>query len=117
MEKDKRIYFIVGQVLKICFFTSFGIISLGLILLIFTTDSFDSLQGQQIISLSWLLGDLFNLKPVAWIHLGILSLLFTPFATVLVSFLAFFFSKEKIYSLVSAGVFLILTLSLVLALK
>lgn len=117
MEKDKRIYFIVGQVLKICFFTSFGIISFGLILLIFTANGFHHLQGQPIISFSWLLGDLFNLKPDAWVHLGILSLLFTPFATVLLSFFAFLFSKERIYSLVSAGVFLILALSLVLALK
>ncbi len=116
MEKDRRIYQVIGQVIRICFFLSFGVISFGLILLIFTTDSFHSLKVQAIISSRTLEG-LFNLEPYAWINLGILSLLFTPFATVLVAFFAFLFAKERIYSLVSAGVFLILIFSLTLALK
>jgi len=116
MEKEKLLYRLVAKALRSCFLLSFVIISFGLILLIFAKESFDLIQSQTLISFSWSLEDLFVLKPLAWIQAGILCLLFTPFATVLISFLAFLFSKERAYALVSAGVFLILTLSLVLAL-
>jgi len=117
MLKDQKIYFLIAKVLRICFYLSFGVIAFGLILFVFHPETRSPLGGKTLISLSWSPDDLFCLNSFAWINVGIFSLLFTPFAVVVVSFFAFLFSEERIYSLVSAGVLLILILSLALALR
>ncbi len=75
----------------------------------------EGLEGQRAVGQGFLqvITGVMAFKPMAVMTLGILVLLFTPFLRVIAAFLSFLLIEKDIkYSLISFGVLLIMTLSL-----
>jgi len=115
MNKDNSLYSNVNLTLRIGAYSAFIILILGLVLFLFTAPGPIQDAGLLPMSVGEFLSSLFKFEPLGVINFGLLVLMFTPLLRVIIALFSFLRLKDKKYSLISLGVFLILTFGLLVA--
>lgn len=103
------VYRSIGTILKIGFYLSFGLLLIGVVLNFIQPTSYANIFSP----LSFV--SLLNFDSLPILNLGIIVLIFTPLLRVLVALVSFWLEKDKKYSLVALGVFIILILGILIA--
>ena len=112
-SKDSNTNRILAMVLRIGSGLSVILMTLGMALFLAAGGG---LSGEEVKGAGFLqvMTEVLNMNPLALMTLGILVLLVTPYLRVLGAFISFtFITKEMNYALISFGVLLILTVSMV----
>lgn len=114
MKKDaERTELTIAKLLRVGVMLSASIILIGLVLYLITgTSGYDN--NTYPTNPLLLLGDILTFKPYAIMMIGLLILILTPIFRVGVSIIVFIKEKDKLYILITALVFIILMISLVL---
>jgi uncharacterized membrane protein len=115
MKKDNSLYSSVNLTLRIGAYSAFIILISGLVLFLFTSLGTTPNAGLLPTSFGKFLSSLFKFQPLGVINLGLLVLMFTPLLRVIIALISFLKLKDSKYSLISLGVFLILTFGLLVA--
>lgn len=103
----------IKTVLKICSWFSIFLMATGLALFLSKGRQADLPKDVWVTGLSEALTGIVHLDPVAFMTLGIIILIATPFVRVAGAFFSFWFiEKDKVYALISLGVLTILIASL-----
>ena len=111
--ESRKINRILAMVLRVGSGLSVILMTLGLALFLAAGGG---LSGQEVKGAGFLqvMAEVLNMNPLALMTLGILVLLVTPYLRVFGAFISFtFIEKEMNYALISFGVLLILTVSMV----
>lgn len=102
---------IIGQLLRIGILISVIIMLIGIFLL-FVTGKSGYPENSYPVSLSEIINGCFNLKPFAFMMLGLFCLILTPVLRVLASIVAFAIEKDYLYVVITIFVLLILIIAI-----
>ena len=107
-QKREQTLKYVSAILLIGSFCAAGLLLLGLGMSAFQTEAQDGAAGSRGFSLFRSIEPLLRGEPTAFINLGILVMMLTPFLRVVVAGFSFLLEKDLTYASVAFGVMLIL---------
>lgn len=116
MDNSTQANRIISNILRYGSYLSILFMILGLVLFVLQGSS----TGQELREIPTqtvleALGGLFGLDPIAFMTVGIIALLVTPFLRVLGLFVIYLFvEKDKLYAMISFGVLVILIISMLI---
>lgn len=109
-QEIQNIELMIGKILRIGVFISSAVMIIGLVMFVATAHSGYSGTTYPH-SFSNLVHGLVQFKPFAWMMTGLFLLILTPILRVISSIFAFAKEKDRLYVLITLGVFIILMIA------